>query len=102
MDANGIAVEDQPVPASLADVRRSRLRRVGSVRIPLAGPYCPRAHLLALPDGRLLWWIRLWELDRAVPHLVPTDRLLRYARASGLADLERDLRALVRRARVRP
>ncbi len=97
MDATGIAVEDQPVPASLdLFVRRTRVRRIGTVRVPIAGPYCPRAHLLLLPDGRLLWWVRFWERDGPVPHLVPTHRLLRYARESRLVDLERDVVALVR------
>lgn len=98
MDASGIAYEDQPVPASFAALRRTRLRRLGSVRVPIAGPYRPTAHLIALPDGRLLWWVRLWEVDRAVPHLIPTHRLLRYARASRLVALEREVRTLVRPA----
>jgi hypothetical protein len=97
LDANGIETGVQPVHRRPSPVRR-RIRIVGSVRIPLAGPYRPLAELVRFPDGRLLWRVRLWEVDRAVPHLVPTERLVRYARESRLADLERAVHDLVHRA----
>jgi hypothetical protein len=40
--------------------------------------------------------VRLWEYDRAVPHLVGTPTLLSYARRSGLRALEAEIDALVR------
>lgn len=72
-----------------------RARAVGSVRLPLAGPYRPLARLFQLPDGRLLWHVRLWEVDRPVPHLLPTWVLLRYARSNGLRALEAEIRTTV-------
>jgi len=76
------------------------VRPVGELRIPLAGPYRPRARLFRYPDGRLLWLVRLWEYDRAVPHLVSTAVLREFASANGLAQLRADIDALVERARV--
>jgi hypothetical protein len=79
----------QPVPCRTP----SRVRRIGDVRLPLAGPYRPRARLYLYPDGRLLWYVRLWDTDRAVPHLVRTSTLVGFARANGLratlAEVER-------------
>jgi hypothetical protein len=71
---------------------------VGSVRLPLAGPYRPAARLYCLPDGRLLWHVRLWEYDRPVSHLVGTPVLVAYARRNRLRSLEEEIDRLVRRA----
>jgi len=68
------------------------------VRLPIAGPYRPRARLYRYPDGRLVWLVRLWEHDRAVPHVVSTATLREFARRSGLARLRADLDALEERA----
>jgi hypothetical protein len=81
VDANCIALTpSQPVR------RRTRptVRKIGEIRLPLAGPYRPRARLYLFPDGRLLWRVRLWEYDRAVVHLLRTEVLRAFARASGL------------------
>lgn len=78
--------------------RISRTRAVGRVRLPLAGPYAPWATLYRLPDGRLLWCVRLWEGDRAVRRLVATDVLRAFARRNRLVDLAAALDVLVRRA----
>jgi hypothetical protein len=75
-----------------------RVRKVGELRLPIAGPYRPRARLFRYPDGRLLWLVRLWEVDRAVPRLVSTDVLREFARANGLPWLRAELDALVERA----
>jgi hypothetical protein len=71
---------------------------VGWVRLPLAGPYRPAARLYRFPDGRLLWHVRLWEYDRAVPHLVATSVLVTFARRNRLPSLEAAIDRLVRRA----
>jgi len=71
---------------------------VGEVRLPLAGPYRPRARLYQLPDGRLLWHVRLWEDDRAVAHLVPTSVLAAFARVNRLPQLEAEIDQQVERA----
>jgi hypothetical protein len=71
---------------------------VGEVRLPIAGPYRPRARLYRLPDGRLLWCVRLWEHDRAVRHALPTSALRAFARVNGLPRLAAEIEALVRRS----
>jgi hypothetical protein len=57
--------------------------------------------LFRLPDGRLVWHVRLWEYDRAVPHIVGTPTLIAFARRSGLRTLEREVEELVRTATER-
>lgn len=78
--------------------RRPVVRTVGELRVPLAGPYAPRAQLLQFPDGRLLWRLRLWEGDRPVPHVVGTETLREFARVNRLPDLRRRIDELVARA----
>ena len=77
---------DQPVHAE-----HRRVRIVDEIRIPLAGPYAPRAQLVRFPDGRLLWRIRLWEYDRPVVHVVGTDVLRTFARINGLSRLRAEI-----------
>lgn len=81
----------QPIP------RRTnpRVRAIGAIRLPIAGPYRPRARLYLYPDGRLLWYVRLWERDRAVPHLVPVETVRTFARVNGLDRLLRETDELV-------
>ncbi|HYB63270.1 MAG TPA: hypothetical protein VEE86_02465 [Thermoplasmata archaeon] len=74
------------------------MRKVGELRLPIAGPYRPRARLYRYPDGRLLWLVRLWESDRAVPHLVPTAVLHEFARRNGLVRLRVEIDELLERA----
>jgi hypothetical protein len=77
-------------------IARSRKpQRVGSVRIPIAGPYHPRATLYRFPDGRLLWTLRLWEEDRVVPRVFASSVLLAFARLNRLPRLEAELNALL-------
>ncbi|MGP8072491.1 MAG: hypothetical protein ACLPZM_05115 [Thermoplasmata archaeon] len=95
------AAHTRSEPVLPKPVRRRTTRRIrylGEVRLPLTGPYCPRARLFRLPDGRLLWQVRLWEYDRAVPHLVPTDVLRTFARVNGLENLANEVEVLVSRA----
>jgi hypothetical protein len=89
----------QPVPGEPLPFRSRRVvRRIGEVRLPLAGPYRPRARLYRGPDGRLLWRVRLWEYDRPVLHVVGTPVLRAFARCNRLPDLEAAIEELVARA----
>lgn len=100
MDAKRIApTPPEPVPVLSFDERPSpRVRKVGELRIPIAGPYRPRARLYRYPDGRLLWLVRLWENDRAVPHLVSGAVLREFARINRLARLRAEVDELEGRA----
>jgi len=90
----------EPVPSLPFPVRANgRVRQVGELRLPLAGPYRPRARLFRYPDGRLLWLVRLWEYDRPVPHLLSTEVLREFARRNGLPRLRSEIDALVERIR---
>ena len=83
----------QPVPRR----PRPRVRKIGELRLPIAGPYRPWARLYLFPDGRLLWRVRLWEVDRAVAHLVRTDALRTFARVNGLGSTLAEIDALNQR-----
>jgi hypothetical protein len=61
---------------------------MGSVRLPLAGPYCPNAVAYRLPDGRIVWCLRLWEVDRPVRRCVASATVHRYCRLNGLSRVE--------------
>ena len=74
--------------------------RLASIRLPIAGPYRPRARLYLFPDGRLLWHVRLWEHDRPVAHLVRTDTLRTFALVNGLRTTLEEVDALDRRGRA--
>ncbi|MFZ1022804.1 MAG: hypothetical protein WAN87_01550 [Thermoplasmata archaeon] len=92
----------QPIPAKPLTPRPRisrghRARRLGSARVPIAGPYRPLATLYQFPDGRLLWTLRLWEEERVVLRVFVTSVLLRYARLNHLASLEAELEALLSR-----
>ena len=86
-----------PVPAT----DPFRVRWVGVILLPLAGPYRPWAHLYADTDGALWWTVRLWDTDHTSPHVVTTEQLRRYARASGLASVRRTIDRIVESARRR-
>ncbi|HEV2317820.1 MAG TPA: hypothetical protein VGV89_09665 [Thermoplasmata archaeon] len=70
--------------AEHAELPLGSVRRLGRLRLPVTLTTQPWATLYQYPDGRRIWTVRLWWLDRPVSRLVPTDRLRRYARASGL------------------
>jgi hypothetical protein len=97
VDANGIEPNaPQPIPRRT----RARVRRIGEVRLPIAGPYRPRARLYLFPDGRTVWIVRLWEYDRAVAHALGTPALRGYAHRNGLAALAAEVDRLAARARA--
>lgn len=96
LDAQRIA----RTPSQLVPRRpEPRVRAIGELRLPLAGPYRPRARLYLFPDGRLLWYVRLWESDRAVPRLVPTATLRTFAQINRLPRVLAAIDALNRRGR---
>lgn len=83
----------EPFPLAVPERRsRARPRRLGAVRLPLGGPYRPLATLYELPDGRRLWLVRLWEIDRPVRRCLSTRYLLAFARLNGLDELAREIR----------
>lgn len=100
LDAKRIVLTPlEPVPGEPFPERSAvRVRKVGELRLPIAGPYRPRARLYRYPDGRLLWLVRLWEYDRVVPHLVSTAVLREFARRNGLPRVRADVDSLVERA----
>ena len=82
-----------PLPLAVAEhALPARPRRLGSVRLPIAGPYAPLATLYELPDGRRLWCVRLWEVDRPVRRCLSTRYLLAFATLNRLDALAREIR----------
>jgi hypothetical protein len=97
VDAYGIDRNaSQPIPRRT----RSRVRCVGKLRIPIAGPYRPWARLYLFPDGRTAWVVRLWECDWPVAHVVGRELLLAYARQNRLTALKDEIERLTARARA--
>lgn len=97
VDANGIATE--PLPAELVRRRPTLLPRcLAELRLPLGGPYRPRARLYRFRGGRLLWLVRLWEVDHAVPQFVETDVLRTFATRNRLPGLAAALDGAIARA----
>ena len=91
----------EPLPtrsSDLSDLPTARVRRVGALRVPLAGPYYPRATLFRMPDGRLLWSVRLWEGDHVERRLFSTVVLRAFADRSGLSRLRSEIDDLVAQA----
>lgn len=72
-----------------------RVRRVGRLRLPLAGPYRPWATLYRHPEGRTYWVVRLWDVDRPVRRVYTTATLRAWAERQGLATLVAEVDALV-------
>jgi hypothetical protein len=96
LDADCIA----RTPSQLVPRRpRPTVRKIGELRLPIAGPYRPRARLYLFPDGRLLWHVRLWEVDRPVAHLFRTETLRTFARGNRLRTTLAEIDALHRRGR---
>jgi hypothetical protein len=76
-----------------------RVRYLGRVRLPIAGPYRPWARLYRLPDGRHVWVLRLWDRTHAVRRLASTSTLLEFARRNQLPRVAARIRSLDRRGR---
>jgi hypothetical protein len=101
--SRGEPCRPEPVRAAFADLAEStalpagRVRRVGQIRVPLTLTCRPIANLFVLPDGRRLWTVRLWNLDRPVTRVVRTEVLRDYARRNRLRAMEREIDELLRR-----
>ncbi|MCI4322555.1 MAG: hypothetical protein L3K03_00785 [Thermoplasmata archaeon] len=76
----------------------TRVRAVGSVRVPVTLTACPRATLHQYPDGRLVFCVGLWDVERVARRCVSPATLRGYARASGLTGLAREIDELVHAA----
>jgi hypothetical protein len=94
----------EPVRAAFADLAENdsalppgRVRRVGQLRVPLTLTCRPVANLYVLPDGRRLWTVRLWSIDRPVTRVVRTEVLRDYARRNRLRAMEHEIDELLRR-----
>jgi len=91
-----IDLSTEPFPLAVAERtiaprRTRRVRALGRVRLPLGGPYRPWATLYLFPDGRRLWCVRLWELDRPVRRCLSTGYLVAFARLNGLVALREEI-----------
>ena len=69
----------------------TRTERLGRLRIPIAGPYRPWATAFRLPDGRVVWCLRLWSLDRPVTRCLPTSTLRTFCRLNRLPTVEAEI-----------
>jgi hypothetical protein len=82
--------------------RETRVRRLGRLRVPIALHYQPWATLYRLPDGRLLFCVRLWEGERPVTRVVDVATVRAYARQNRLTAFAEELESLLDRARPKP
>lgn len=96
--ASKLALGGQPFPADhdrtigeAFGLAQGRVRRLGSVRLPLGGPYRPKATAYRLPDGRTVWCVRLWEIDRAVTRCVPSATMHTFCRMNHLPAVEEEV-----------
>jgi len=91
--AQPCVVRPEPVPEPISRLGRPApgVVRLGRVRVPLSLTVRPWATLYRLPDGRTLWCVRLRDAGEIRTRCIGTDRLLAYARSSGLARLEREM-----------
>jgi hypothetical protein len=86
-----------PIPDDLDS--DPRIKYVGRVRVPIAGPYRPWARLYRLPDGRSVWIVRLWDRYYAVRRVASTSTLLAFARLNRLPTLAARIKTLDRKGR---
>jgi hypothetical protein len=97
MSAHELLETAEPVRPSVADrsLGSPRVRRVGRLRLPLAGPYRPWATLYRLPSGYLVWCLGLWHVDHVERRCVSTDTLRWFARLNRFHALLREIDGLV-------
>jgi hypothetical protein len=76
-----------PLRASFDPTVPGRVERLGRLRLPIAGPYRPWATAYRLPDGRVVWCVRLWSVDRPMVHCLPTSTLRSFCRLNRLPAL---------------
>lgn len=87
-------VPSERTPPSQPRPEAARVDRVGRVRVPLTLTHRPWATLYRGPAGDEIWTLRLSDGGRPKVVCVTTERLLRYAVVSGLAQLWRDIERL--------
>jgi hypothetical protein len=86
----------QPVPREpISPASPSLDGYVGAVRLPLGGPYCPKARLFVAPDGRTRWIVHLWVVDHVVRRELTTEEVRAFARRNGLRVLEAQIDCLL-------
>jgi hypothetical protein len=83
-----------PAP-ELALCSPDRVRRLGRLRVPLAIGQRPWATAYRLPNGRVVWCVRLRQDGEVVRTVVSTATLRQYARGSRLPGLLAEIAALV-------
>ena len=91
----------EPVPQAVDELALGRgagLSRVARVQVPLTLTVRPWATLYRLPDGARIWCLRLPSGGEVRSRCVRTGTLLRYARSSGLVELEDELAEALARA----
>jgi hypothetical protein len=96
-ETTAYALAERAFPAPAFDPSGRRPRSIGRVRLPIAGPYRPWAVLYELPDGRRLWSVRLWDLDRPVTRCLSTGTLLAFARLNRLDSVRSEIEAIAAR-----
>ncbi|MCI4330849.1 MAG: hypothetical protein L3K19_03245 [Thermoplasmata archaeon] len=87
----------EPVPAEFAEhpIVHGAFRRVGRLRLPLGLHHSPWATLYRMPDHRLFWIVRLWEVDRPVRRCVGTSTIRRFCDVNHLPELRARVEELV-------
>lgn len=79
---------------ALAWLRAPTVRRLGRVRLPLAGAYRPWATLYRFPDGRTLVLVRLWGTTGPVRRVYDASVVRAWAMAQRLTELAAAIDAL--------
>jgi hypothetical protein len=83
--------------AATGPTSHGRVQRLGRLRLPIAGAYRPWATAYRLPDGRVLWCVRLWQVDRPRVSCVATSTLRMFCRLNHFPELAAEMERLVRR-----
>ena len=93
------AIDEHPVPQCLGGA--ARVRRIGRLRLPVTLTCQPWATLYRLPDGRLVFCVRLWGTGGPVTRVLPLATVRAYARRSRLDALAREIDDLLARSSAR-
>jgi hypothetical protein len=88
------AAEAELAEPSIPTPAPGRVLRLGRVRVPIAGPYRPWATAYRMPDGRVVWCVRVWEVDHPQKRIVPTETLRTFCRINRLPRLLAEIAAI--------
>ncbi len=88
------AAEAELARPSIPTPSPGRVVRLGRIRVPIAGPYRPWATAYRMPDGRLVWCLRVWEVDHPEKKVVSTDTLRTFCRINRLPRLLAEIAAI--------